>query len=332
MEVVQDHHLAPALDRRKRCVADDVGDLVRRDARARALDLAHVGVLSGQRQAGIAICRVVAPGHQQGGERTAGLRLRRARRADEQIGMHGVCRGERQLADGLRLPDDVSPHGFGHNCNRSATAAADAATDPFHAGPAIDDRPPLRVGGRHLTKAVSHSGVERFVLTLEAIELSSTHPSLEHIHRRVDQHDEIGPTRVQGPVVDLAQLVDRQASAVALVGEGRVDAAIADDMSAGGQRGCDDLIDVLGPVGGDQQCLRPIGEVRHRGVVEDGPDADADVGAAGLSGQQRLQMGGQAGRVRALASALRTLQSDVATPTHTRRTIPSRMARRCASL
>ena len=100
--------------------------------------------------------------------------------------------------------------------------------------------------------------MEVVALAFEAVELAIAHAPFEHFDGCVDQDDEVRPHRVQGPLVDLANLVERQASAVSLVGERRVHAAIADHVAAGSERRCDDLVDVLGTIGGNQQRLGPV--------------------------------------------------------------------------
>jgi hypothetical protein len=95
--------------------------------------------------------------------------------------------------------------------------------------------------------------VEIVALALETIELATTHPSLEHLGRSVDQHHKIWPPPVQRPLVDLADLVDRQASPITLVCQRRIDTAVAHDMATGCQRRGNDLVDVLGAVGSGQQ-------------------------------------------------------------------------------
>ena len=59
MELVEDHHLAVALDRGERCGADDLAGLVERDRRADPGDLLDVGVLAAEHQFGVAFGRIV---------------------------------------------------------------------------------------------------------------------------------------------------------------------------------------------------------------------------------------------------------------------------------
>ena len=92
------------------------------------------------------------------------------------------------------------------------------------------------------------------------------------------------PAAVDGPAVDLAQFVDVELAAVALVGERGVHAAVAHHVTARGQRGCDHLLDVLGPVGSREQRLGAMGQARGGRVVQDLADAAPDVGAARFRG------------------------------------------------
>jgi hypothetical protein len=167
--------------------------------------------------------------------------------------------------------------------------------------------------------------VERIVLALEPVELAAAHPPLEDFDGSVDQHHQIGPARVHRPLVDLVHLVHREQPSVALICQGRVHAAIADHMPAGGECGSDDLVDVLSAVCRDQQGFGAVREMGQRGVVEDAADPSPDVGSPGFTGQHGIEMSGEPGGVRALPSALGTFEGDVATRTHTRRTISSRM-------
>jgi hypothetical protein len=90
-------------------LADDLGGLLGGDRRSDADDLAHVGVLAGEGQPGVARPRLLGPGEQHGGERTGRLVLGRPRRADEQVGVHRRGGGAAQRVDGTILADDVGP-------------------------------------------------------------------------------------------------------------------------------------------------------------------------------------------------------------------------------
>ncbi len=90
---MQHHHLAAALDRHERGGADDVGDLVGRDPRTGALDLADVGVPAGKHQPRIAAVGIVVPGQQERSEGPCRFVLGAARRPDEEVCVHRVGGG-----------------------------------------------------------------------------------------------------------------------------------------------------------------------------------------------------------------------------------------------
>ena len=80
---------------------------------------------------------------------------------------------------------------------------------------------------------------------------------------------DLWPSARDRPVVDLLELLDRQAAAESLIGERRVERAIADHVAACVECRCDDLGDVLGPIGCGHQCLGTSGEVGDGVVVQD---------------------------------------------------------------
>ena len=110
VELVEDQHLARALDGRQRGLAHDLGSLLGGDRRADAHDLTDVGMLAGQCQPSVTRVRHLAAGQQQRGERAGRLVLGRARGSDEQVGVHRGDRGATQRVDGTVLTDDVGPH------------------------------------------------------------------------------------------------------------------------------------------------------------------------------------------------------------------------------
>ena len=109
------------------------------------------------------------------------------------------------------------------------------------------------------------------------------------------------------------QLVEVEPAAVALVGERRVDAAIADHVPAGGQRRAHHLGEVLGPVGGRDQRLGAVGEVGRRvGVVEDRRAAARRSAVPPVSRVSTAPSAAARQRgLGALAAALGTLEGDV---------------------
>ena len=111
--------------------------------------------------------------------------------------------------------------------------------------------------------------MERLAGALEAVELATVEPIGDDIGVGLDEHDERRPHALHGPVVEPAQLGEVELAAVALVGERRVDAAIADDRPTGTKGREHDLGDVLGPVGGGDQRLGASVELDDVVVVED---------------------------------------------------------------
>ena len=103
----------------------------------------------------------------------------------------------------------------------------------------------------------------------EPVELTLAHAFGGDVFGHREQDDEVGPGVVDRPLVDSPHLVDRQAAAVTLVGECRVHRAVAHDVAAGRERRTHDLGQVLGPVGGHDQCLGVIVEIGDVGVVQD---------------------------------------------------------------
>ena len=109
VELVEDEHLAIALDGREGSLADDLGGLLGGDRRSDAHDLAHVGVLAGQRQPGVTGAGRLGAGQQQGGEGTCRFVLGRARWSDEQVGVNRRRGSPTQRGHGPILTDDVGP-------------------------------------------------------------------------------------------------------------------------------------------------------------------------------------------------------------------------------
>ena len=68
---------------------------------------------------------------------------------------------------------------------------------------------------------------------LEAVEVAIVESVGDDIGVGVDEHDERRPHALDGPVVEPAQLGEVELATVALVGERRVHAAIADDGATG---------------------------------------------------------------------------------------------------
>src|SRR6266511_3572528 len=94
------------------------------------------------------------------------------------------------------------------------------------------------------------------------------------------------------PAVDALDRVAAEAAGDALVGEGGIQIAVAQDRGATVERRPDHLLDVLRAGGCEQQRLRPRVEVGRDRVEQDGPDPLADDGAARLPGGDHLVAAG----------------------------------------
>ena len=151
---------------------DDLAGLLGGDRRAGALDLVDVGVLAARGPGGRrARLGSSTPGEQHGGERPGRLVLRRARRADEQVGVHRRRDGRAQRGDGGRLADDVVPHAASRR--RRPATASDAGGDRVGVAGGVDDAPALRVGGGHRPEAGDDALVELGAGPLEAVEVAA---------------------------------------------------------------------------------------------------------------------------------------------------------------
>ena len=78
----------------------------------------------------------------------------------------------------------------------------------------------------------------------------------------------------------------------------------------------DDLGEMLGAVGRDDEGLGPLIEVVHLDVVQDRPQSFPDRGPAGLAGEHCVDGYRQSRGVGALPAALRSLEGDVAGRRH----------------
>ena len=175
---MEDEHLAAALDRRQRGEVDDLDGLVLGDGRADPLDLVHVGVLAGQRQAGVAATGVVVAGEEGGGEGPGRLVLGRPGRPDQQVGVHRLGGGAAEVLDGGRLTDDAVPHAGQagqrrHGADPLADGGADAGGHGVDVAGGVDHGPALRVGGGHRPEPGQHPVVEVVAGRLEPVEVTT---------------------------------------------------------------------------------------------------------------------------------------------------------------
>ena len=259
-----------------------------------ALDLAHVGVLAGEGQPGVAPAGVVVARQQQR-RRTPGPPRASSSRAARRTGRRapGRRRPRRSWATARRLADDVVPHARQSGSvviapTGSPTAARTRAATVVDVAGGVDDdparrgrRPPSRGSrrrrGRGTRRRPARSGRGRG--------RAAARPARRRARRAGPPGRASRPPTAQSLMP--AELVEVEAPAVALVGERRVHAAVADDGAPGGERRAHDLGDVLGPVGGGDQRLGAVVEVGDVGVVEDLRAAARRRRAAGLAGERR---------------------------------------------
>ena len=169
----------------------------------------------------------------------------------------------------------------------------------------------MRIGCGHRAVAGDDPLVEVVAGPFEAVELAAVQAGGEHVSGSVEQHDVGRPQSIDRPVVDPPQVVDVEPPPVALVGERRVHAAVADDVPPGVERRPHDPGEVLGPVGRGDQRFGTVGEVGDVVVVEDRPQPFTDGRAAGLAGQHGADRRGQPRRLGALPAPLGALQRHV---------------------
>ena len=172
----------------------------------------------------------------------------------------------------------------------------------------------LRGGQRE--ELLPHTVVERGLLRLEPIERLVVGVEAVAGERRVEvQEDgEVGKQALRGPQRQIAHLVAPEDAAGALVGDGGVEVAVLDDDVAALERRAHDVLDVVRPVGGVQQCLRARRDLAAM-VQHDVADQDPDLGAAGLAGAHdgvpaRGEPLLEECRLRGLADAVTALERD----------------------
>ena len=119
--------------------------------------------------------------------------------------------------------------------------------------------------------------------------------------RDVDDDGEVGDEAVDGPHLQVVHLGGAEVAAGALVGDGGVGVAVGDDDLAPLERRPDELVDVVGLVGGEEQRLGPGRDVVA--VEHEVADGRAELGAARLAGDDDLAAPGAQGLARAAAPA-----------------------------
>ena len=181
----------------------------------------------------------------------------------------------------------------------------DPGGDLGDGGGGVDHGEALGIGGGQVAEGLADALVEAEVLGLDPVQLAA---AAAQAGRRVEveQHDQVGQQPAGGEPVDLLDRAPAQPAAGALVGQGRVQVAVAEHHRAPLQGGADHRFDELGPGGREQQRLGPRVELRLR-VEQHRPDPLPRRGATGLAGHdhlaapalqdpaEQLQLGGLAG-------------------------------------
>jgi hypothetical protein len=130
--------------------------------------------------------------------------------------------------------------------------------------------------------------------------------------RNFEQEDEVG---LQPPGREPQQVLERhevELAAVALIRQRGRDVAVAHHIATAGQRGLDDLVHVLRFVGRVEQRLRARVEILRRGIENDLPHHQPEIGRAGLEGEQRVDAFGEQARLGRLAGGVTAFEDDEA--------------------
>src|SRR6266508_467183 len=151
----------------------------------------------------------------------------------------------------------------------------------------VDHDEPVGFGAGQVAEGPPDRAVELELLVLDAVPGAAPAGQAD---RRVEvkQDHHVGEQPAGAPSVDRLHRLDAEAAGGALVGEGRVDVAVAQDHGPAVQGRADDLLDELGPGGGEQQRLRPRVHASRGGVEQDLADALPERGASGLPGDDHL--------------------------------------------
>ena len=315
VEVLEDEDLAGALRRAERRLLHDLPGRGGVDAPLGGgrLDDVEVGVGLGQGQPGVALGDLArrCP-RRAGAPRTpGGGPLAGAGRPDEEVGVHRVGGGRRELGDGVVLADHVGPHvdaeGHAHrriiapppsqtrSGNRMATIVPDGRGHGVRGLRAVDHGEALGVGDGLLEEAVVDPPVEVPAGRLEPV-AGATGPLERDRQRHLEQDDEVGPQVLGGPPREVGDLHRVELAAVALVRHRRRDVAVGDDRAAGGEGGTDHLGHVLRPVGGHEERLGPRGDLEGGPVEQQLAHRGPERGVAGLEGAQRAEALGEDAR------------------------------------
>ena len=209
---------------------------------------------------------------QRAGERAGGDALPDAGRAVEEVRVRRPV-GERSLEEALRLPllGDVSEGGHG-SPPRSRRSAVRPSTTTKRSG--------NRAASVRYASTARRQNASPVALDPVAL---AAHARERGLGVDLDQERPVGHEAADGRQVELENRVEPEIAAAALVRDGRVEVAVADDRRAALERGADHLVDVLGPGRGVE---RGLGPGRHVVAVEhELADCLAERRAAGLAGE-----------------------------------------------
>ena len=145
-------------------------------------------------------------------------------------------------------------------------------------GEVVDGHPGQPLGAHDLEIPAPHPPMEGELLALEAIEAPAGDPPDADGRIEVEEEREIRQHAAGGLHVHLADQLGIDAAPVALVGDGGVGVAVAEDDPARAQPRPELLDDVLVPRGHEQEHL---GE-RARLTLEEAPHGGTERGAVGL--------------------------------------------------
>ena len=180
----------------------------------------------------------------------------------------------------------------------------------------VDDDDPLGLGGGDPVEGGGDPVLEGGSLRLEPVGDRRHRSDRAPARRRVagvgpQQDGPVGHAAADGGRVQGLDKADVDAPGAALVGDGRVDEPVADDVAAGLDRRRDDPLDQLGPGGAEEHQLGPRRQL-DRGVLEQVAEPLAGRRSAGLPQQQRLgaERLGEQPRLRRLAGAVDSLEGD----------------------
>jgi hypothetical protein len=129
--------------------------------------------------------------------------------------------------------------------------------DAVRVGRRIDDDAAAGIGGGNREKTVAQTLMKRPIELLEAV-LDHRTPAdagEPFLDRHIEDHGQVGPEIGQRKPVQFAQVRERQAAAVTLIGDGRIGEPVGDDPRAGSEGRPDQSDDMIAPRRVQQQGL-----------------------------------------------------------------------------